>query len=147
MLQKYFNDQGMLDFQSFKNDLFGELQTPNYPPLGFHYYEDTQKYELRVIVAGFDKKDIYIKVKNGITHNSTLVIESNRKKKNQERKKVVIENRICEKNFQVLVPFPKSIDVDTINAELNKGILTITLSLIGENNQDKLIKINDENDE
>ena len=91
----------------------------NYPP--YNIYEDGNKYQLEIAVAGFSKKDIEI------THqNSTLRIAAQKKTERKHLKPVVrgLGARSFTRVFQ-LAPY-----VEVTDIKLKDGILTVWLEKV-----------------
>lgn len=147
ILQRYTNSQGMFDYNKFVKEFFGQIEvSQKFAPAQFFFNKETKEYGLKVIAAGIDKEDLTISLESEVTTNSNLLIISKRKKENEINKNIVmIENRISEKDFHIRIPFHKSIDEDSITAELKKGILYVHWKLLENKKiEPKLIEIKGE---
>ena len=97
---------------------------------GFHFgatpkvdiVEKDNRYEITAELPGIDEKNIEISLSDNV-----LTIKGEKQEEAEEKKKdyVLSERRygVFQRSFAV----PNGIDVDTVEARFNKGVLTITL--------------------
>ena len=132
------------DFTPFTigfNSIFNELDrvrslpTTNYPPYNIKRLNDNN-YKIEVALAGFDKKDIEVELKE-----KTLTIRNKVKKETiDEDGNGVIHKGISTRQFQR--SFTISEDIKVKDGELKNGLLSIDLErIIPENKKPHLIEI------
>ena len=97
------------------------LSTAAFAPLT-DVYEDDNHVTLKLEVPGIDEKDLDIRVEN-----NNLIIKGERKFENEEKE----ENfRRVERQYGTFVrsfSLPSTVDTDNINANYDKGVLSITM--------------------
>jgi HSP20 family protein len=85
-------------------------------------YEDEHNVVLKIEVPGIDEKDIDVRVEN-----NTLTVHGERKLEKEEKE----ENfRRVERQYGTFVrsfTLPTTVDTDNVNANYDKGVLTITM--------------------
>jgi HSP20 family protein len=95
-------------------------------------YEDDDKLNIDIAVAGLDEKDIKIEEEEGI-----LRVFYNKEEKynsNEKTSKCYIQQSIARRSFNLAWKISdKKFDLKNINAEMNKGILKITIPKVEEN--------------
>ena len=119
-------------FEHF-NDVYESagLQT-NYPPYDIIKHSDT-KYDVQIALAGYGKEDIDIEVKE-----NNLLIKS--AKKEVEDKFQILHKGIAKRYFERHFTIADDVKVD--GAELNKGLLVISLiRVLPEHKKSRTIKI------
>ncbi|HEU5335149.1 MAG TPA: Hsp20/alpha crystallin family protein [Terriglobales bacterium] len=86
-------------------------------------YEDENHVTLKLEIPGIDEKDLDIRVEN-----NNLIIRGERKFEKEEKE----ENfRRVERQYGTFVrsfTLPNTVDTDNINANYDKGVLTITMA-------------------
>ena len=122
-------------FDEFDRMLESSSFNSNYPPYNIKKISESN-YKIEVALAGFDKKDIEIELKENV-----LTIRS--KNKNgaiDEKGNGVIHKGISTRQFER--SFTISEDIKVKNAELKNGLLNISLErIIPEEKKSRLINI------
>ena len=130
MLTRWDPFRELTTIQDRMNRLFQDTYSPNReeglataafaPPADV--YEDENHVTLKLEVPGIDEKDLDIRVEN-----NNLIIQGERKFEKEEKE----ENfRRVERQYGTFVrsfTLPSTVDADNINANYDKGVLTITL--------------------
>jgi molecular chaperone IbpA len=98
------------------------LPTVNYPPYNI-VKTDTNKYDIEVALAGFNKKDIDVSVENGV-----LTIESKVEEKDKDEDGNTIYKGISKRYFKR--SFTIADDVEIKGAELKDGLLKVSMEKI-----------------
>lgn len=98
--------------------LRGEQSAPGYPPYDIEVHGENQ-YAITLAVAGFDRGELDIQVEKGV-----LTVSGKKQNGKEERKFLYrgIANRSFERKFN-LADY-----VEVTDAELNNGLLTISLA-------------------
>ena len=84
--------------------------------------EKDNAYEVTADLPGFDEKNIEVKLQNG-----SLSIKGERKSEKEEKKR---DYHLTERefgSFERRFTLPEGVDADKIEANLKKGVLTVTL--------------------
>jgi len=107
----------------------------SYPPFNFEQHSETQ-YRVVFALAGFEKEDITVEVKNG----NWLTIVGEKLDDENEVQPTYLHRGIANRAFKRLVQIAD--DVEVKDAVMNNGLLTVTLEQhIPESKQSKSIKI------
>ena len=130
-------DDGFDHFESLLDDDFGiPASRNNYPPYDIRKVGDN-RYNIEAALAGFNKKDIEV-----ITKDNALTIKTKKEKtlnKKNCNSKILhqgISKRYFERSFTI------ADDVKVLGAELNDGLLTVSLErIIPEEKKEKVIEI------
>ena len=112
------------------------LPTVNYPPYNI-VRTGTNKYDIEVALAGFNKKDIDVSVENGV-----LTIESKTSDKDETKDEDgnVIHKGISKRYFKR--SFTIADDVEVKGAELKDGLLKVSMmKIVPESKKLKTIEI------
>ena len=110
------------------------LPTVNYPPYNI-VKTGTNKYDIEVALAGFNKKDIDVSVENGV-----LTIESKVEEKDKDEDGNTIYKGISKRYFKR--QFTIANDVEIKGAELKDGLLKVSMEkIIPESKKLKSIEI------
>ena len=110
------------------------LPTVNYPPYNI-VKTDTNKYDIEVALAGFNKKDIDVSVENGV-----LTIESKVEEKDKDEDGNTIYKGISKRYFKR--SFTIADDVEIKGAELKDGLLKVSMEkIVPESKKLKSIEI------
>ena len=130
MLTRWDPFRELSTIQDRMNRLFQDAYTPNreeglsaaaFAP-ATDVYEDENHVTLKLEVPGIDEKDLDIRVEN-----NNLVIRGERKFEKEEKE----ENfRRVERQYGTFVrsfSLPSTVDTDNINANYDKGVLSITM--------------------
>jgi HSP20 family protein len=82
---------------------------------------DAEKaFEINLVLPGLDKKDLKIEVQN-----NCLIISSEKQYQKEDRNKNWIRKEFGYASFQRMFELPDSADADKIQANMDKGILSI----------------------
>jgi HSP20 family protein len=84
--------------------------------------EREKAYEVTAELPGMDDKDIEVKVANGM-----LTIKGEKKEEREEKQKDYYLSERRYGSFQRTFAVPEGVDVDKIEANFAKGVLTVTL--------------------
>jgi HSP20 family protein len=118
----------------FRGSGLGSL-TQSFPSLDV-YNEDDKNMVVELQAPGYEEKDIDLSLQNGI-----LEIKAQRQAKEEsDGKKRGYMIRESSSNFYRRIVLPEYIDEGKVNAELDKGILRITIPFV-ERPEPKRIKI------
>jgi len=110
------------------------LPTVNYPPYNI-VKTGTNKYDIKVALAGFSKKDIDVSVENGV-----LTIESKVEEKDKDEDGNTIYKGISKRYFKR--SFTIADDVEINGAELKDGLLKVSMEkIVPESKKLKTIEI------
>ena len=111
-------------FNRFFNDDFD-----NYFDLGNHGYlpatnviENDKEFEIEIAIPGMEKEDIKLNVENNL-----LTIASEKEVKKEETDKNYTRREFSYGSFCRSFTLPKTVDVDQIRANYEKGILKVAL--------------------
>lgn len=97
-----------------------DLQQTTTPPVDI--VEKDNAYEVSADLPGFDEKNIEVKLVNG-----SLCIKGERKAEKEEKKEGYYHSEREFGAFERRFELPESVDSTKIEANLNKGVLTVTL--------------------
>ncbi len=132
-MQRFFNN--VLNSE-FINQPLSKFQNINYPKVDIKEFDN--RYVLKFELAGMDKKDIKLSIKN-----TTLVLEGNRKINKEDKSNNYIRHEIFMGSFKRIIQLPDNIMIDNATNKFDNGILTITIpkKKITKSNY-KILKIN-----
>ncbi len=118
--------------QNTFGDIFSELMNSfssmensdikSYTQPAVNIIEEKEKFLLDIIVPGIDKDNISIDI-----DKDELIISSNFEEKEENTEENYIKREYRFSAFKRVFTIPKSIDKNSIDAEYNNGILTISL--------------------
>ncbi len=115
------------------DDFFNEGDSPSdYPSVRIYEADDTIRIE--ALIPGVESGDIDIELLDG-----NLIIEGDKKSDYKDCSYVKQERRFGK--FRKSIKLPYRVDGNSVNAKINDGILTVTLSK-SEDAKPKKIKIN-----
>lgn len=123
-------------FEELERTFNSGVAAPSYPP--FNILKDSDGYTLELAIAGFKKGDVKIEHDR---KNQCLNIASNQAKQEQNPAQEVVQRGLARRAFNL--NFKVANDLEVRNANLEDGILTITLKTI-QREEDKplLIAVN-----
>ena len=108
------------------DSVFGDLFSDSYQPVsGFpqiDIYEEGSKLFLEASVAGFDKKDIKITVKENV-----LTITGEKKLSANKEERTFFKRERLTESFQRSFRLPKNAKTTEIKAETKDGLLKVTI--------------------
>jgi HSP20 family protein len=111
------------------------LTTTNFaPPVDI--YEDEHHITLKMEVPGIDEKDIDVRIEN-----TTLAVHGERKIEKEEKEENFRRVERQYGSFTRSFTLPSSVDTGQVNANYDKGVLTISLAKKAEA-KPKQIKVN-----
>jgi HSP20 family protein len=84
--------------------------------------ETDKTYEIAAELPGMDEKNLEVKVANGV-----LTIKGEKQDEKEEKKKDYYVRERSFGSFQRIFQIPDGVDVDKIDANFKKGVLTVTL--------------------
>ena len=121
-------------FESMFDHNFSTVNVSNYPPYNI-VKTGSNKFDIEVALAGFNKKDINVTSENGM-----LTIESKQEEKSKDDGEVLhkgISKRYFKKSFTI------ADDVEIKGAELKDGMLRVSMEkIVPEAKKLKTIDIN-----
>lgn len=131
---------------SIMDSLFNEMEKPMSPMRAFDgmfagiqtdIKENETNYELVMNVPGFEKEDIEISTNDGILKVKSEKEETN---ENKDNDKYIIKER-SSSSFKRCFKLPSNVDVKTISAKMDKGVLTLTLPKVEKDDTSNKITI------
>ena len=96
-----------------------------YPPLEFRENEDS--YYVLMDLPGFDRSEVEVTYENGC-----LVIAGERTPRVRDEKTKVLQTELSYGRFHREIPLPASADAEQVSAELENGMLVLTIQKIAE---------------
>ena len=109
-------------FESMFDHNFSTVNVSNYPPYNI-VKTGSNKFDIEVALAGFNKKDINVTSENGM-----LTIESNQEDKSKDKDGEVLHKGISKRYFKK--SFTIADDVEIKGAELKDGMLKVSMEKI-----------------
>ena len=109
-------------FESMFDHNFSTVNVSNYPPYNI-VKTGSNKFDIEVALAGFNKKDI-----NVTSENNMLTIESKQDEKSKDKDGEVIHKGISKRYFKR--SFTIADDVEVKGAELKDGLLKVSMEKI-----------------
>lgn len=103
--------------------VFEDLQ----PKAGFpkiNVSETDDDYKLEIAVAGFDKDDVKLELKDGVL---TISADKKEEKEEKDEDRNYLRKEISSRSFSRVVKFPCKVDSDKVEAEYTNGVITATL--------------------
>src|SRR5215813_4220779 len=100
----------------------GELTATNFIP-AVDVYEDEHNITLTAELPGVDDKDVSINLENGV-----LTVSGERRMENEEKKDNFHRIERSYGRFIRTFTLPPTVDAENVNAEINNGVLKITLA-------------------
>lgn len=114
-------DQFFEDFLDFDLAMFDGLQPKtSFPKV--NVIESDDKYEVEVAIAGFDKDDIKLELKD-----NDLFIQGSKQEDQHDENKKFLRREISSRAFKRIIRLPSKIDTDSIKAEYKNGIIKIVI--------------------
>jgi len=130
MLPTLVRDLAGLD--NFFEGGYDNYYSNRYPEIDI--YEDDNNIYLEATVAGFDKKNIDVRVENNI-----LKVTGTWDQKNEE--KSYLKKERFSGDFERSFNLPKNVKVDAIQAKTNNGLLKVTIPYAEAKNKKVTIEI------
>ena len=109
-------------FESMFDHNFSTVNVSNYPPYNI-VKTGSNKFDIEVALAGFNKKDINVTSENGM-----LTIESKQEDKSKDKDGEVLHKGISKRYFKK--SFTIADDVEINGAELKDGMLRVSMEKI-----------------
>ena len=109
-------------FESMFDHNFSTVNVSNYPPYNI-VKTGSNKFDIEVALAGFNKKDINVTSENGM-----LTIESKQEDKSEDKDGEVLHKGISKRYFKK--SFTIADDVEIKGAELKDGMLRVSMEKI-----------------
>ena len=109
-------------FESMFDHNFSTVNVSNYPPYNI-VKTGSNKFDIEVALAGFNKKDINVTSENGM-----LTIESIQEDKSKDKDGEVLHKGISKRYFKK--SFTIADDVEIKGAELKDGMLRVSMEKI-----------------
>jgi HSP20 family protein len=132
----WFVDRSWNDW-SISTDIFEALQ----PKVSFpkvNVFETEKDYSVEIAVAGFDKDDVNLELKD-----NCLLIKSDKKEETcEEDDKKCLMREVSYRSFRRVVRFPSDIDTNSVDCNYKDGIIKCVIGKKDpEVNKDEPIKI------
>lgn len=125
------NNFGNLDSITTFNELQTEVSFPK-----INVSETDKSYSVEIAVAGFNKEDIDLELKDNI-----LVISADKKEETEEEDKNYLRKEISARSFKRVVRFPKKVVSSTANANYINGIITMSIDKFVAEATDESVKL------
>jgi len=145
LLQNNNIDDEFARMQQYMNSIMNShiMNTPlssmrmiDYPKVNLQEKDD--KYIIEFELAGMDKKDIKLSLKD-----SVLILEGETKKSKDEKSKDYIRKEIYSGKFKRVIKLPNNIQSDKVDSKFENGVLTVTIPKKEKTKSDvKILKIN-----
>jgi len=122
---------GFFDDNRFSVSVFNDMQSKaSFPKINVSETDD--KYDVEIAVAGFDKDDVKLELKD-----NALTISADKKEENGEKDedKRYLRQEISYRSFCRAVKFPCKVDADTADAEYKDGIINFKVNKEKEHNE------------
>ena len=130
---KRFKEDVDLLFNSFFNEFFGTSWYPylittfediqpkvSFPKVNVRETDDS--YIVDIAVAGFDKDDVKLELKD-----NCLSISADKKNEGEDGGEKYIRKEISSRSFNRVIRFPNKISNDKLNASYDNGIIKISM--------------------
>ena len=119
----YNNDQNWLP--TFFNDFFDNdwMMKTNATAPAINVVESDKDYKVEVAAPGMKKEDFNIHLGD----NNELIITMEQKNENKEEHKKYLRREFAYSKFQQSFVLPDNVDKEKIAANVNDGVLTVTL--------------------
>jgi HSP20 family molecular chaperone IbpA len=99
--------------------------------------ETDDKYEVEIAVAGFDREDVELELKD-----NCLCVKADRKEEVKEEDKKYLVREISSRSFRRALQFPKKVLTNDIECRFEDGVITCVLAKEPEKQiEDDTIKI------
>lgn len=146
-LDRIFGTRGLLDMipdagkfwkdWNYDMKVFSDLQPKtNFPKI--NVIETDDGYEVEIALAGFDKEDLSLEIKD-----NCFCIKATKKEENSEESKKYLMKEISSKSFRRALSFPKKILTDNIGCTYKDGIVSCVFKKeVEKAPEDSTIKIN-----
>lgn len=123
-------DQFFEDF--FDLATFDDLQPKtSFPKI--NVIESDDAYEIDIAIAGFDKDDIKLELKD-----NDLFIQGNKQNDQQDENKRFLRREISSRSFKRIVRLPSKIDSKSVKAEYQNGIIKVMINKVKEEKSNKI---------
>lgn len=96
----------------------------NIPKMNIYFDEADNKFIIKTVLAGFNKKDVKVFIKRGCLN---VEYQSEKSEKSEKTKDVVRE--ISNSSFKRKVAIPDNVDIDSVQSSYEDGVLTIKFNL------------------
>lgn len=113
---------------------FADLQPKSSFPK-INVVETDEEYEVEIALAGFDKDDLSLELKD-----NCLLIKADKKEESEDKDKKFLMREISSRSFRRMLKFPVKVDSDKIDCSFENGIVNC---IIGKEDieKDDLVKI------
>jgi HSP20 family protein len=119
-----------LDARSF-SDLQPKTKFPK-----INVAETDDKYEIEIALAGFDKDDVELELKD-----NCLCVKADKQEEVKEEDKKYLVREISSRSFRRALQFPKKVLTDDVDCNFKDGIITCILKKEQEKEDDDTVKI------
>lgn len=114
-------NNGLTDFDTFFDDMFGNWGIRNSTIPSVDVIEDKDQYTIEAELAGYDEKDIKVDLDNHVLH-----LSSEKHGTNNDNRKYLVRERSFVK-FDRSFTLPENVNESKISAEFKNGILKISI--------------------
>lgn len=125
---------------SIFNDFFGDtwMEKSNLTSPSINVIESNNEFRLEVAAPGMTKDDFSI----GLDQENNMVISMEKKNENEEKKEGrYLRREFSYSKFQQTIVLPKNVDKDKISAQVENGILYITIPKVSPLDTPKAVKM------
>jgi len=114
---------------------FNDIQ-PNVSFPKVNVRENNDEYTVEIAVAGFDKDDVKLVLKD-----NCLSISADKKEDNSEGSDKYLKREISSRSFSRMIRFPNEIDNEDIKADYKDGVIKVIMSKKIKEKKDEEVKI------
>jgi len=115
--------------------LFNDLQpAASFPKVNIA--ESDSQYEIDIAVAGFNKDDVSLELKD-----NDLIIKAAKSEESGDSNKKYLRREISSRSFKRVVRFPVDVCADSASAEYKDGIIKFTIDKEINNSKEDIIKV------
>jgi len=105
---------------------FDQLQPKSsFPKVNVIEKEDS--YDIEIAVAGFDKDDVELELKD-----NAMLIKADKKEERESEDKKYLTKEIASRSFRRTVVFPSEINADDVSAKYENGIIKCRVGKVEE---------------
>jgi HSP20 family protein len=87
-------------------------------------FETDKDFKLEILLPGFSKEDVQMNYHKNLL---TIKVDKEQKEENQDEGYKYAHREFCTYNFEKQFKIPKSVNIETVDAKFENGILSIVL--------------------
>jgi HSP20 family protein len=111
----------------FDLQMFSDFQSPKVSFPKVNIYESDSNYDVEIMVAGYNKEDINLEIKD-----NSLLIKSDVSSEKEDSRENCIRKEISCRNFRRFVRFPKKVDASLVDCKYVNGIIKCSVGKLKE---------------